>query len=249
MKRYRQPRPATDSSGFTIVELLVVIIILAILVTISSVVYSGIRERAANAKTQTAVGTLERALRAHKELSGSPLKVNVAWFHVSIMDMTGVCIGGSWPSDSEMQKDLGGSAYTGNVLRSVYCGWYGVTATSSDEVTRLFNEEIAASSMPSSFPKMPSTEPIKIDAIAANSSVGQYTLRGLRYAYNNSSTNPLSYIYYAVYGKTCFPGDATVRFQDTMFVSAGGSEWNGTFTTGGDYTANNTAHCVKTIKY
>lgn len=238
-----------QSGGFTIVELLIVIIVVSILAATTVVAFNGVRERASNVRTQSAAQALEKALKLHYQTNGSALKVASAWFHVSLTDMAGVCIGSEWPSDAEMQNAIGTTGYSGYTLRALYCGWYWHSSISIEDATQQMNDALVASTEKQSFPKMPTTEAITVSAVASNGSVQNYTIRSLRYAYNNSSTNPTSYIYYVVYGKTCFPGDSTVRLQDTMWTSSGGSEWNGTFTTGGDYTANNTASCIRQIKW
>jgi prepilin-type N-terminal cleavage/methylation domain-containing protein len=52
----------TRQSGFTIVELLIVIVVIAILATISIVAYSGIQARANDSKIRAAVNQFEKAL-------------------------------------------------------------------------------------------------------------------------------------------------------------------------------------------
>jgi prepilin-type N-terminal cleavage/methylation domain-containing protein len=59
------------SRGFTIVELLIVIVVIAILASIVIVSYTGIQVRAENVKTTTAVGVYARALLSYGQLNGS----------------------------------------------------------------------------------------------------------------------------------------------------------------------------------
>lgn len=59
--------------GFTIIELLIVIVVIAILATISVVAYRGIQERAQNTKTIAAVRDWSQTLRMYKaEYDGYP---------------------------------------------------------------------------------------------------------------------------------------------------------------------------------
>lgn len=57
-------------NGFTIVELLIVIVVIAILATISVVAYNGIQERAKAAQMASAFNTYENALRQYKAIHG-----------------------------------------------------------------------------------------------------------------------------------------------------------------------------------
>lgn len=52
-------------SGFTIVELLIVVVVIAILAAISLVAYSNIQNRANDSKTKAAVTQLEKAIRLY----------------------------------------------------------------------------------------------------------------------------------------------------------------------------------------
>lgn len=58
-------------SGFTIVELLIVIVVIAILATISIVAYNGIQQRAQNTKTIGAIRDWAQILRMYKADAGA----------------------------------------------------------------------------------------------------------------------------------------------------------------------------------
>lgn len=55
-----------DTSGFTIVELLIVIVVIAILATISIVAYNGIQDRANNAAVQSDGSTIAKKMEMAK---------------------------------------------------------------------------------------------------------------------------------------------------------------------------------------
>ena len=57
-------------TGFTIVELLIVIVVIAVLASISVVAYSGIQERAKNSQTVAAVGQWHKALEMYAVENG-----------------------------------------------------------------------------------------------------------------------------------------------------------------------------------
>lgn len=60
-------------AGFTIVELLIVIVVIAILAAITVVAYSGIQERARNAKLSADMAQLEKAILIARILTDKPL--------------------------------------------------------------------------------------------------------------------------------------------------------------------------------
>jgi len=60
-----------NKSGFTIVELLIVIVVIAILASISIVAYNGIQTRANNSKTVLAVSSWVKAIRLYNIDNGS----------------------------------------------------------------------------------------------------------------------------------------------------------------------------------
>jgi len=56
--------------GFTIVELLIVIVVIAILASITTMAYAGVRQRAANASSTTTIGSYVKALGLYKADKG-----------------------------------------------------------------------------------------------------------------------------------------------------------------------------------
>lgn len=59
-----------NKQGFTIVELLIVIVVIAILATISVVTYNGVQQRANNVKTENAFAAWIKALKLYKADKG-----------------------------------------------------------------------------------------------------------------------------------------------------------------------------------
>lgn len=78
-----------NNQGFTIVELLVVIVVIGILAAISIIAYNGIQDRAQLTKSLAAVDSFEKALQMHKAETGS--------FPIPQVGNT-VCLGGPYPA-------------------------------------------------------------------------------------------------------------------------------------------------------
>lgn len=84
----------TKLSGFTIVELLIVVVVIAILATISVVAYSGIQDKAEASRTAAAVRSYRDALVLYKQDKG----VYPAIGAFCLGDQYGVFTGSSTPS-------------------------------------------------------------------------------------------------------------------------------------------------------
>lgn len=81
-----------SSRGFTIVELLIVIVVIAILASISVVAYNGIQTRAENTKTAAAISQYIKALQAYKSEEGSyPLTAASVFKYKCVGDATATC--------------------------------------------------------------------------------------------------------------------------------------------------------------
>lgn len=76
-----------SKSGFTIVELLIVIVVIAILAAITIVAYNGIQQRARNTQVISGVNTYVKALQSYKVLNSS-------------YPATSSCLGAGYPSDT-----------------------------------------------------------------------------------------------------------------------------------------------------
>jgi len=92
--------------GFTIVELLVVIVVIAILTAITIVAYNGIQSRARGSKIVAALDVYEKTARLYKEENG---------VYPSSDDGFNVCLGDSYPATSLFAEGecyaVGGSSY------------------------------------------------------------------------------------------------------------------------------------------
>jgi len=85
------------SSGFTIVELLIVIVIIAILAAITIVSYNGIQNRAKDAAFNDQIQKLQNAVELYNTANGSyPKSAN--WGQMGLADSTGV-----WPVQNMAQ--------------------------------------------------------------------------------------------------------------------------------------------------
>ena len=78
-------------SGFTIVELLIVIVVIAILAATSVVAYSGVQERARDARRKSDIDMLSKALENNYLIHGAYTQPEALCYNSSIGDLG--CIG------------------------------------------------------------------------------------------------------------------------------------------------------------
>ena len=62
---------STRSTGFTIVELLIVIVVIGILAAITIVAYNGVQTRAKNTSVQSDIKNVQKQVEAYNALKGS----------------------------------------------------------------------------------------------------------------------------------------------------------------------------------
>lgn len=259
-----QPR-LNNKSGFTLVELLIVIVVIAILAAVSVVAYNGVNDRALRASSIAGLNVTEKALKGYVSQEGTPLYIPDSilstyslsgnQYYLGGNGMKGVCLAGEWPTRQQMADDFGAGTWgysmalnTGiNISEaySLYCAKH-----TNQHYTVAMRDTISASSVSSMFAKMPMMRPIRVSALNTDGSQGPVMdVRGVRYAFNGSLTSPVSYLYYAVTGKTCEAGDVSIRWGSTEGIGVGpGGVFPGFTETGGDYTNNNSQYCLRTIR-
>ena len=93
--------PSNQNKGFTIVELLIVIVIIAILATITIVAYSGITAKANTTKAQTNAVTLKKVLEAYNAEFG--------YYPYTISQITGYNASTKLPSGITVLRGPGGA--------------------------------------------------------------------------------------------------------------------------------------------
>lgn len=108
------------SRGFTIVELLIVIVVIAILAAITVVAFNGVQVRAENSKTLAAVDQYSKALQLYKTNTGDyPLAG--AGFQFGCIAESGTCamVGGTAGSDCASIGASGISATLNTAIKTV----------------------------------------------------------------------------------------------------------------------------------
>lgn len=224
-------------NGFTIVELLIVIVVIAILAAVSVAGYNGITTRATNASVQSSVNALEKGLKAYLQDKGEPLQVSDTLgssygvgmqYAAYVFDQGAACVG-DWgsvttPDPGSCVEYMGNSNITAGQLLEAY------------KIT------LDGSGLKNLFPKI-SSAPVGVQEGA-----GAHTFihKAPRYTFTEGSRR--MFIYYAQVGKnTCMRGDLSIR--PSHVTDHPNRSYNDSWDRGGDYTSNNSTMCQRTINY
>ncbi|MNQ11705.1 Type II secretion system protein G precursor [compost metagenome] len=134
------------NSGFTIVELLIVIVIIGILAAITIVAYNGIQTRAKSSAVQSLVDTLESKAKAYQSITGQYPTADQLKYNQAV----GSAVTNSGPAEARLDGitlstlTSGPAPAAGNgttVVRYVYqdttCGWFDWWDYTNDRITTL----------------------------------------------------------------------------------------------------------------
>lgn len=147
--------------GFTIVELLIVIVVIGVLAAITVVAYNGVTVRAENQKTLAAVSSYSRAMYAYASTNGTyPVNASYPCLGAypqtkcaNVSDSTGACNGaGGAASNSAFDADIK-SMLSGSVpqpsVQTMNCGgkqysgaWYRSTDGKSTQLVYYLNGSV-----------------------------------------------------------------------------------------------------------
>lgn len=129
-----------QKSGFTIVELLIVIVVIGILAAITIVAYNGIQTKAKSSAVQSLVSTMIKKSNLYRATTGrfptaDELKYNYA---------PGTTVAGSGPAEAAVNGDSLGSVSPSNgtntvryVNQDANCGWFDWWDYENNRITTL----------------------------------------------------------------------------------------------------------------
>jgi prepilin-type N-terminal cleavage/methylation domain-containing protein len=148
--------------GFTIVELLIVIVVIGILAAITIVAYNGIQARAENQKTITAIEHYAKGIQAYASLNGTyPINGSYPCLGAypqtkcaNITDSTGACNGAGGASSNSAFDTAMKQVFNGLVpqpsTQSMNCGgkqysgaWYQSTDGKSIQIVYYLNGNVS----------------------------------------------------------------------------------------------------------
>lgn len=121
-----------SKSGFTIVELLIVIVVIAILAAISFVAYTGIQDRAYNAKVISGSEQYQKVFLAYKAVHGA-------------YPSTGGCLGANYPNNTCWAGNADGTTAQRTVNSSLDSQLHEFIPTKPEVGTDLINIVVAPS--------------------------------------------------------------------------------------------------------
>lgn len=192
----------TVTRGFTLVELLIVIVVLGILAAIIAVGYREVEKKAKNAVIQQKVSDVSKALSAYRAATGSfPMPTGFTWQPYSMLPhngMTGVCI----------SKDNAGKKYCHiDQYSSESAGYNGVMKW---QIADYYRDEFAAQGL--TIPSAPAFPRVMMKV--QGSLAGELYVSGVQYSYYFAGM-PVTdfngvFLHYPQHGKKCPKGDTSV---------------------------------------
>lgn len=221
-------------NGFTIVELLIVVVVLAILATLSIVAYNGVVDRARASRFSSAVDSVQKTLIAAKTV-GTPFPNNV---DISAMppsqanSVAGYCLGGPFPSSSPFGE--GECVYlkvknkaTGQIVlesRSAMLIDAATPSSGADKVNSAVNQQFK-----DILAELPKADDLRVDETYEYEEDGtwyvvEHRRRGVSYTVNvlNGGKTIEGYILWSFAGEggTCGRGDKQVNTMGSAKVTS-----------------------------
>lgn len=199
--------------GFTIVELLIVIVIISILAAVTVVAFSGLQKRAQNSAILSAVNSVEKSVKAYKSITGTHLNpsnalaFNTASGYNPNTSMSGVCINKN-------------NLYYEYCYRDRYSSSSGKTnGVAFDAIANYYRDELANNNL--HVPSKDSFPRIQIEQQAMGSI---YYASGVLYSYNfypMAVADRGVFLIYPQLGKKC--GDGDIEVDPVQFNPNNGS--------------------------
>lgn len=221
-------------TGFTIVELLIVVVVLAILATLSIVAYNGVIDRARASRFSSAVDSVQKTLVAAKSV-GTPFPNNVDTTTLpssQANSVAGYCLGGPFPAASPFGE--GECVYlkvknkaTGQVVLESRSAMLIDTATPSsgpDKVNSAVNQQFK-----DILAELPKTDDLRVDETYEYEEngtwyVSEYHRRGVSYTVNvlNGGKTLEGFILWSFVGEsgTCGRGEKQVNTMGAAKISS-----------------------------
>lgn len=241
------------AKGFTIVELLIVIVVISILASVTTVAFNGVQRRATNDTVLANLNSIEKFWRLYYAQNGDVFKLHpddiqaastqsayiTDPYYTRITERAGVCIGREWP---KTVTDQGYEAMWD------YCDSRpNNSGINRGLATELFDKAVKRSGdLMTSLPTMPSISPVDLWPNGVANPIKQ---RGIRLA--NLIENRKTYLMYPLNGKICFGSDRRVDFTATQWIdyysSSGSDIPSASFDA--DFTQNDTVYCARTLAW
>ena len=182
--------------GFTLVELLVVTVVIAILASISVVAYQGITKRATNSAILADMNSWQKALMGYAIQTGAYPKADYTFNYID-MAAPAVCLANN-NSGTNYCDLLAGSSTAG-----------GYNDTTKDAIADAYKRVLSGAGYTT-----PTNAGTKYAVVLNNYSGVKVTIKGIEYKYNfngpSSATDYGIFLIYPQFGRTCQGSDFEV---------------------------------------